>query len=109
MICIISVIEKGHILGEKIRDELGGDLFLKSEMKDFKLNNITMDPIPTKIIKKLLLIDCTKDSPKNESLNKKGINAKNILLIIPNSCVNTLLNFNFFLSTFLLLPLFINI
>lgn len=43
MICIISVIEKGHILGEKIRDELGGDLFLKSEMKDFKLNNITKE------------------------------------------------------------------
>ena len=33
MICIISVIEKGDILGEKIKDILGGDLILKSKIK----------------------------------------------------------------------------
>ena len=43
MICIISVIEKGDILGEKIKDILGGDLILKSKVKDFKLNNITKE------------------------------------------------------------------
>ena len=43
MICIISVIEMGDILGEKIKDILGGDLILKSKVKDFKLNNITKE------------------------------------------------------------------
>ena len=43
MICIISVIEKGDILGEQIKDILGGDLILKSKVKDFKLNNITKE------------------------------------------------------------------
>ena len=41
MICIISVIEKGDILGEKIKDILGGDLILKSKIKNFKLDSIT--------------------------------------------------------------------
>ncbi|WP_195988784.1 cobalt-precorrin 5A hydrolase [Clostridium sp. D53t1_180928_C8] len=43
MIGIISVIEKGDILGEKIKDILGGDLILKSKIKNFKLNNITKE------------------------------------------------------------------
>ena len=43
MICIISVIEKGDVLGKKIKDILGGDLILKSKVKDFKLNNITKE------------------------------------------------------------------
>ena len=40
MICIISVTEKGDILARRIEKELGGDLYLKSQIKDFKLNNI---------------------------------------------------------------------
>lgn len=40
MICIISVTEKGDVLARKIEKELGGDLYLKSQIKDFKLNNI---------------------------------------------------------------------
>ena len=40
MICIISVTEKGNVLARRIEKELGGDLYLKSEINDFKLNNI---------------------------------------------------------------------
>lgn len=40
MICIISVTEKGDVLARRIEKELGGDLYLKSQIKDFKLNNI---------------------------------------------------------------------
>ena len=40
MICIISVTEKGDVLARRIEKELGGDLYLKSEINDFKLNNI---------------------------------------------------------------------
>jgi len=40
MICIISVTEKGDVLARKIEKEIGGDLYLKSQIKDFKLKNI---------------------------------------------------------------------
>lgn len=40
MICIISVTGKGDVLARRIEKELGGDLYLKSEINDFKLNNI---------------------------------------------------------------------
>lgn len=41
MICIISVTEKGDILGEKIKESLSGDLYCKSNILDFKLDTIT--------------------------------------------------------------------
>lgn len=41
MICIISVTKKGDILGEKIKSSLGGDLYCKSNIEDFKLDTIT--------------------------------------------------------------------
>ena len=40
MICIISVTGKGDVLATKDRKGIGGDLYLKSEINDFKLNNI---------------------------------------------------------------------
>lgn len=43
MICIISVTEKGDILGEKIKSQIGGDLYFKSKRSDFKLNDITKE------------------------------------------------------------------
>lgn len=41
MIGIISVTEKGDILGEKIRSSLGGDLYCKSKESSFSLNKTT--------------------------------------------------------------------
>lgn len=41
MICIISVTDKGDILGEKIKESLSGDLYCKSNILDFKLDTIT--------------------------------------------------------------------
>ena len=41
MICIISVTEKGDILGKKIKESLSGDLYCKSNIVDFKLDTIT--------------------------------------------------------------------
>ncbi|ATD54835.1 cobalt-precorrin 5A hydrolase [Clostridium chauvoei] len=43
MIGIISVTEKGDILGEKIREALGGDIYKKSKMQDFLLDKITKE------------------------------------------------------------------
>ena len=43
MICIISVTEKGDILGEKIKSQIGGDLYFKSKGDNFKLSDITKE------------------------------------------------------------------
>ena len=43
MICIISVTEKGDILARKIKNKIDGDLYLKSEINQFKLDNITKE------------------------------------------------------------------
>lgn len=43
MICIISVTEKGDILGEKIKSQIGGDLYFKSKRSDFNLSDITKE------------------------------------------------------------------
>lgn len=43
MICIISVTEKGDVLGKKIQNNLGGDLYLKSKIEGFKLDTITKE------------------------------------------------------------------
>ncbi|MPN35989.1 hypothetical protein SDC9_183494 [bioreactor metagenome] len=74
-----------------------------------KLNNKTKAPAIIQMIKKLLLIKFIKDSPNSELPNTKGINAITILVMIPNSSVNTLLSLSFFLSILFLVPLFINI
>ena len=43
MICIISVTEKGDILGKKIKNHFGGELYCKSKIADFKLDSITKE------------------------------------------------------------------
>lgn len=41
MIGIISVTEKGDLLGEQIRSSMSGDLYCKSKIEDFSLDRIT--------------------------------------------------------------------
>lgn len=41
MIGIISVTEKGDLLGEQIRNSMSGDLYCKSKIEDFSLDRIT--------------------------------------------------------------------
>ncbi|MEN8075942.1 cobalt-precorrin 5A hydrolase [Clostridioides difficile] len=43
MICIISVTAKGDILGKKIKNHFGGELYCKSKIADFKLDSITKE------------------------------------------------------------------
>ena len=43
MICIISVTAKGDILGEKVKNHFGGELYCKSKIADFKLDSISKE------------------------------------------------------------------
>lgn len=43
MVSVISVTEKGDILGRKIQKSLGGDLYFKSKIEGFKLDDITRE------------------------------------------------------------------